>query len=108
MARVYSQRLLAAVDSAGDSGTVPDGFIWVVRNYVLFWNGDSDAATEFYNLTIGPAVLVIAAGGPLSSGAHIVERQDTRQVLNPGNTLVWGATTATWTICVSGYALALP
>jgi hypothetical protein len=108
VAQVYSQRLLAAVASSGNTGTVPAGVVWVVRNYILWWNGASDAATEFYSLTIGPAVLVIAAGGPLSSGAHVVERQDTRQVLNPGNTLVWGATTATWTILVSGYALTLP
>ena len=108
MARVYSDRLLAVSESTTGSATVPDGFIWVVRDIVAFWDGSSDPSLELANLSISPSTLVLDWIAVGSGGARVVEHWEGRQVITTGETLTWGSTTDTWFVMVSGYVLALP
>ena len=109
MARVYTERLLAGSGTATTySATCPDGFLWVVRDAVLGWDGSSDGGTEFYNLSITDPALLIDFGGPVGGTGRVVDHWQGRQVVQEGETLEFASTTATWFVVVTGYALSLP
>lgn len=110
MARVYSQVLLHHVpgDGATQTVTVPETVLWVIRDIVVVWDGESDAGTEFYNLSVVSDTGLILYGQPGSSGAHLVEHWQGRQVVDAGDGIEWAGTTDTWYSRVCGYALDLP
>jgi len=110
VARVYSQVLLEHVpgDGASQTVSVPEGYLWVVRDVVVAWDGDSDPGVEFYSLLVEPNTALILYGQPGGSGAHLVEHWTGRQVIPTAGGLQWAGTTDTWYSRVSGYALSLP
>jgi len=109
VARLYTQRLLAgAVTATTYTAECPEGFLWVIRDVILVWNGSSDPSVEIYSLTITPEVYVILYGVVGSDGPHVVEHWQGRQVVEAGETLEFGSTTDTFYVLVTGYALSLP
>lgn len=109
MARLYTKRLLSGSVTATEySAVVPENVLWVVRDAVYVWNGDSDGSLEAYTLSITPAVLIIDYLSPVVDHAGVQGHWQGRQVVEAGETLLFATTTATWYVLVTGYELELP
>jgi hypothetical protein len=101
---VYSQRLLHGAFTASVSATVPAGFCWVVRDADVYWIGA--AAADVAQLVVNGIAAIALFNGPANQPQVFPWRG--RQVLNPGDQLLFTAGTVNWQVLVSGYALTLP
>jgi len=108
MARLYSKRLLAGGATDSLSATVPPDVVWVVRDSILYFDGVSSSdAYALLGELVGGATVVIQRGQVAGGSEETIEWQG-RQVLESGDQLVFGASTANWYVIVSGYELTLP
>lgn len=111
MARpVYSQLLWEESifgPGAGHSVTVPAGYVWVVRDIVM-WN-DYD-----WGYGLNGLVMLDSAGGPLMcisrpfAYGQQLYHQEMRQVLETGDQIFASTGDSDWNFRVSGYALTTP
>jgi hypothetical protein len=105
MARLYSTRLMAS-EGAADAlfEEVPAGFIWVVRDIVLTFDG-ADSADGYQVGVQGKAPILL---GQVAGGNVEQFHWTGRQVMEAGETLAFTASTLNWYILVSGYQLSTP
>jgi hypothetical protein len=106
---LYSALLLSGLaDADGVSATVPDGYIWVVRDAVLIPGGGGSAYTPLSGCVLDTlTALPIFAVLQCISGKTYHWRG--RQVVGPDDGLICSSTDdPPWTCRVSGYQLSLP
>lgn len=107
---VYSQRFLGAQlgGAAQVAASVPAGYRWIVRDIDLFL--EETAANEggqvYATTSAGATIWLPMSYIPGVGGGHV--QWTGRQVLNPGDVLVYSQAAGTGVITVSGYALTLP
>jgi hypothetical protein len=107
---VYSKRFAeVAVLPLGGSllGTVPAGFIWIVRS-ATFFNGEAWSVGLFGCwLTTGTGVFFAGVGQADAQGNRVYTWEG-RQVLESGENLLASASDDFWSVVVSGYELSTP
>lgn len=102
MAHVYTVRFGGAVGAPGSAITVftaLDGYVWVLRDAVLFL-ATSAAATCTLNLVTGANALPIWIVAASTSSTHHLEL---RQVIQPGERITAESPTASFTLVLTGY-----
>lgn len=110
MANVYSQLLWQVASSIADgvhSGTVPTGFVWVVRSVCVTPPGMPWGVSQRWQLVDETGCQL--AGEPYGfSIAGETQTTDMHHVLNGGGFLAFDGPGGGFSIRVSGYQLSLP
>lgn len=102
MPRVYTVRFGGAVGAPGTPisvFTALEGFVWVLRDLVVFI-ATSTATTITVNLIAGGSALPLWIVAAATSSTHHL---DLRQVIQPGESLSVDSPTAAFTIVLTGY-----
>lgn len=104
MASVYSVQLYEGRNVNDGSLTVPDGFIWIVRDIDAFFGGGLDGGACNFIGSLGQTFAYFSFTGLVSSSFS----WRGRQVFNPGQTFGFISDRAGVDVTISGYQLTLP
>ena len=110
MATVYSVLLWefpSNVTGVYDSGPVPAGFCWVVRDLLAFNSGADSLTMGGYYLTTSTGDSLAGQQPPFVQAGRMYHDQ-LHQVMTAGYFLVFNALDNGWTLRASGYQLTLP
>lgn len=109
MGAVYSQLFISTQlePSTPYTVTVPDGFVWVVRDVTLYNNNSAIIGVKNAYVYGTDGVPFAGPGGPFVWSDEYYHWEG-RQVIPEGNELTGYSDDVFWNLRVTGFALSLP